>query len=101
MSQISFRSTYNEHQVEVVAGWDPPLQNYFLTVFDLDADEDESEVAWSAINNPDDEDYRSTDRLQAQLRSMELEAPEGFWDRVHRQERNVTHIFDDGVWVAK
>jgi len=98
MSQVLFKTTYEGRQAEVMAGWDNPVGNYFLTVFDLDADD---EVIWSAMDHPDREDFEGTDRLEAQLQSMGIEAPAGFWHRVHQQERNVIHVFSNGEWETK
>jgi len=81
-----------------MAGWDHPLKHYFLTILDLDVDEDESEIAWSTLAHPSELDIDSTNRLETQLETMGIEAPDGFWERVHRQERNVVHLFADGGW---
>ena len=104
MSQVKFTATLfwgskPDMLVEVMAGWDRPLQHYFLTVFDLDATDDESETLWSTLEYPDEAaDQAGTVRLQEQLKSMNITAPDGFWERVERNEGNVFHKFGDGVW---
>jgi hypothetical protein len=74
MSQILFFTTDGR---EVMAGWDRPCADYFLTVFDKD-----QEVIWSAITDWDEADRTSTTRLEAKLVELGIEVPEGFWDRV-------------------
>lgn len=99
MSQVFFRGVHKSRQVEVMAGWDPPLNRYFGTVFDLDATDDEDEVIWNTLYaDYSATDYSSTERLQKQLKDMGLEAPDGFWERVHRQEADAVYTHIDGSW---
>lgn len=96
MSQISFTTTYQGHPAQVVAGWDRPLQHFFLTVFDLRPDAPQ-ETFWDNLI-PSPEDAASTDRLRFQLDTMGIAAPEDFWRRVELREGNAVHAFKDGVW---
>ena len=98
MSQVKFKSPFAGKRVEIMAGWDQPFQQYFLTVFDLDAVGEE--CLWSTIRFPSDEDRHGTDRLRRQLDSMGISAPEGFWERVKRQEGDVFHSWKDGTWES-
>ena len=99
MSQVIFDSTHEGRRVSIMAGWDHPLQYFFLTVFNLDADEDtESDILWGTLGHPDPRDKEGTERIREQLKIMNLEPPKGFWDLLHRQERNVIHVYEEGVW---
>jgi len=100
MSQVTFKTVINGKRVEVMAGWDRPLRHYFLTVFDMDASDDEPETVWSTIDFPSAGDSLSTVRLEAKLLDMGIQAPEGFWERAHRQEGNVCHTYDKGAWTT-
>jgi len=40
MSRISFATNYENEQVEVIAGWDNPLQTFFLDILVDDENED-------------------------------------------------------------
>lgn len=100
MSQVKFETTYRDKPVEVMAGWDPPLKNYFMTVFDLDPDADQ-ETVWSAIEHPDVRDYEGTERLDAQLAIMGIQTPEGFWEKVRLNEGNTKHVFMGGKWHTR
>jgi len=98
MSQVTFKSTYRDRRIEVMAGWDRPLRHYFLTVFDLDASDDDPETVWSTLESPSALDNTSTERLRKKLGSMDISVPEGFWERVERQEGNAVHAYENGNW---
>lgn len=98
MSQVTFKTKIGEQNVEIMAGWDRPLRHYFLTIFDLGAQVDDRETVWSTLEEPSPADNRSTERLRAKLSEYGITAPDGFWDRVHRQEGNSVHMFKDGAW---
>jgi hypothetical protein len=93
MSQVSFKVFKDGEELQVVAGWDYPLQTYFLTVFDNDDD-----VVWATLDHPSVMDCHSTDRLSKQLTSMGVDVPAEFWERVQRKERNVIHSYVAGIW---
>lgn len=90
MSQVFFQGIYNNRQVEVMAGWDALTKRYFTAVFDL------NEAVWNSLREPDID--LNTERLQRQLKNMGLEVPDGFWERVHRQEGDMIHTFVNGKW---
>jgi hypothetical protein len=92
MSQIMFNATTKDGiPVEVRAGWDPPLQDFFLTIF---RDSEEEEVLWSAIDFPSQQDKDSTDRLKQVLSDFGVSAPTEFWKLVEtKHEGNFTHRF--------
>jgi hypothetical protein len=100
MSQVTFKAKLGSNvPVEIMAGWDRPLRHYFLTVFLVDAVDDHgSDVWWSTMEHPSAADNDGTERLQHKLTEHGIVAPEGFWERVHRQEGNVVHVFANGAW---
>lgn len=54
MSQIYFNSKLKDgRDVEVMTGWDRPLQHFFVTLFDPFAGEDDEEVIWSSMDDPE------------------------------------------------
>ena len=91
MSQIKFQATYQGKPCEVMAGWDAPCQEYYLTVFDLDPEAAE-EVVWSTIDFPDESQAYETGYLRQRLGVMGIKTPKGFWEMVERREGNVTHV---------
>jgi hypothetical protein len=103
MSQVTFKTTITVEgkakRVEVMAGWDRPLHHYFMTVFDLDAGDDDPETVWDSINSPSVADSQGTARIRAKLYGLGIDPPEGFWELVHRQEGNVLHAYEDGAWA--
>ncbi len=92
MSRVTFKTAVHE----VIAGWDRPLQEFFLTVFELD---NEDWPVWSTLDEPSMFDKETTDHLQVVLEAdLQVEAPEGFWERVNAREGNVQHVFKNGEW---
>ena len=74
MSQVKWNTkwtspTGKEYRVEVMGGWDNPLQGYFLTIFNLDADGDddcEEDVLWDSMSK-DGYPFKSTAPLETAL----------------------------------
>lgn len=98
MSQVKFKAQYKSKPVEVMGGYDRPLKDFYLTVFD-ESEDAEEETVWSTLSHPSQVDLKSTLRLRTQLMEMGIEAPEGFWERVELKEANVNHVFKNGAWV--
>lgn len=97
MSQVKFDGvTKDGVAIEVMAGWDHPCREYFVTLFYKEPPEDEEEVLYSTISG--DTDCATTEALKAKVASFGIETPEGFWERVELNERNVGHNFHDGSW---
>jgi hypothetical protein len=91
MSQVLFRGVLsNNTPVEVMAGWDHPLQHFYLTIFDLSEDAEE-ETVWSTIAYPNTADSKGTARLRAKLVEMGLRAPPTFWELVEKKEGNAQY----------
>lgn len=90
MSQIKFTTQYKGKHVEVMGGWDVPLRHYHLTIFNLDATEDEDEVIWcnlNALGFPGSlEPYRKL------LATMGIEVPASFWEECEKREGNVVKV---------
>jgi hypothetical protein len=103
MSQVKFHATTNQDVlVEVMAGWDRPLKEFYMTLFfaGQEADDpDSDEALWSTIGECGLEDYPDTKRIREKLAQFGITAPEGFWDRVELQEANVIHTFKDNAWT--
>lgn len=95
MSQVKFKAVTESGPVEVMGGWDRPLSEFYMTIFDLATDA-EDETVWASMFGPSP---KTTAPLRAQLVQMGIEAPEEFWDRVERREANVTHVYADGKWT--
>jgi len=96
MSQVRFKTTYEGKNVEVMAGWDNPLQYYHLTIFNLD-DPDE-EVIFSGMDHWGFS-TKSPDRLHEQLQMMGIESPVGFAERVQKKLGNVFMTWDGENWI--
>lgn len=92
MSQIKFSSVLNGKNVQIMAGWDRPLKEYFMTIFDLDSNDDD-EVIWSSMDDYSDDDQISTKRLRNILNSKNIEVPKGFWEKVELKEGNIFYNF--------
>jgi len=82
MSRISFNSYFKNKNVEVVAGWDHPLQTFFLDILD----QNENCIYSSMENSP--AFYQNTNELEKFLAENDIIAPENFWDFVNRKQRN-------------
>jgi len=99
MSQVKFKTSYQGKPCEVMAGWDRPLAEFYMTLFDLDPEADD-ETFWSAIAFPSDVDRKSTLRLRTKLVEFGITPPDGFWERVERREANVTHVLTPTGWES-
>jgi hypothetical protein len=96
MSQVTFYTEYNGKRVEVLGGWDRPLQHFFLTVLSANDDDDDDD-GYDYVTSI--EDSRTTHKLREKLDKLSIKAPEEFWSRIERKEGNVTHkLCDDGAW---
>ena len=92
MSQVSFKTQYMGFAVEIVAGWDEPLQYYHLTVFDNRADAEE-EYIFSCLDTPNPFAAKTTERWKAKLIEMNIKIPDGFWERVEKKEADDIYSF--------
>lgn len=92
MSRVSFSTqTHN-----VVAGWDRPLAEFFMSV--VSRDDEDDEPVWSSIYEFSTLERQTTDRLKKVLGTLGIEAPEEFWERVELRESNVAHFHSDKGW---
>lgn len=86
MSQVKFPAVVSVDgvltEVDVTAGWDRPMKEYFMSVLVVEPADDQDEVVWSAMYHPDKSDKLGPERLELQLRRMEIEPPPDFWDMV-------------------
>lgn len=99
MSQVKFKTSYQGKPCEVMAGWDRPLAEFYMTLFDLDPEVDE-EVVWSTLDAPDESLAHETGYLRQRLGIMGITPPDGFWERVERREANVTHVLTPTGWES-
>ena len=111
MSQVKWKTRWTppgsdkEYRVEVMGGWDNPLQGYFLTIFNLDADGDddgEEDVLWDSMSK-DGYPFKSTAPLETALSELGIDAPMDskgidFWEIVSFQEGNVLYNYHNGEW---
>lgn len=91
MSQVHFKTTLNGKNIEVVGGWDRPLQSYHFTIYDLDSEEKEvlycntedSKLFEFACFTPTNEHFKAV------CGKMGLELPEHFWILVSLKAGNL------------
>lgn len=83
MSRISYKIPYKATTVEVVAGWDNPLNTFFLDVIDAD---DEDKIIYSSMSDPNTD--ASLDALACVLHDLDIITPENFWSMVAKKQKN-------------
>jgi len=98
MSQVSYKTTHNGGNVEVVGGWDHPLGNYHLTVFDLDAPETAfTDVLYCQLDRYPIGQPKELKLLKEDLETLGITVPESFWEMCEKKEGNVMHsVSEDG-----
>jgi hypothetical protein len=99
MSQVKFKTNHPWFPVEVVCGWDNPLQYYHFTIFDLRPNR-EDECVYSCLDQLEPFKEITTDKWKAKIKEFDIEVPEGFWERVELKESNTIHYFKDGKWYS-
>lgn len=100
MSQVCYLTKDKTGRtLEVVSGWDKPLQQYFMTLFDTDRDD---QPVWTALSNPSPEDAVGVDRFKRMLVLRQLDVPQDYWEVVQRQEGNLRYTWDQehNTWVC-
>jgi hypothetical protein len=92
MSRVTFLAGH----LEVVAGWDRPLQGFFLSIFSRYPSE---EILYDSLEDPATLAgfMPDTGYFKAKLLEHGLSAPGGFWERVELREANVEHVFSSGI----
>lgn len=90
MSQINFKAEYKGQVVEVMTGWDHPLQYYHLTLFDSNG-----ESIWCNLDQPQ-AFPKSLATIKNWLSGLEIQAPIGLWKLIEKHERNVNYVYEDG-----
>lgn len=83
MSRISFHTTYQDQEVEVVGGWDNPLGTFFLDVI---KDDDEDNLVYSSMNELDNPSIEELSRI---LSNLNIFVPENFWAMISKRQGNV------------
>jgi hypothetical protein len=99
MSQVSYKTVYDGRNVEVVGGWDAPLNSYHLTVFDLDApDTAYTDVIYCQLDSFPMGQPRTLGPLKEALQDIGLTVPNSFWVACEKQEGNVLYsVSEDGI----
>lgn len=99
MSQVKFQTTYKGKRAEVMAGWDRPLSYYHLTVFNLDAEDDDDECFYSGMDG-DPFAIKTIGPLKAKLAELGIKPPAGFWEHVEQKAGNIFVRYVDGQWLV-
>jgi len=86
MSQVYFKANHNGKRVEVMSGYDPPLNYFFLTVFKVDLNDEEEDLLWSELDHFGFDELRTTEPLKKVLNDLEIVPPDNFWETVELQE---------------
>ena len=79
MSRHTFHTTHNDRPVEVAAGWDRPLQGFYMTILYLDNDEiwdKDDEYAFNNLDTKDPWPAQFNDYV-LMLKDMGITCPEG------------------------
>jgi hypothetical protein len=110
MSQVKWKTKWTnpegkEYRVEVMGGWDRPIQDYHLTIFNLDASDDEEDVLWDSMSQGG-YPFKSTAPLETALSELGIDAPMDskgidFWEIVNFQDGNVVYNYSNGEWVKR
>ena len=99
MSQVRFKTKADDgREFDVLAGWDRPLREFFLTVFVLEDGVEADEPYWSGLDEFDRDKAKDTVQLRKALLDLGIEPPSGFWERVELREGNVMHHHHNGEW---
>ena len=98
MSQVSYKTMHDGHSVEVVGGWDNPLQNYHLTVYDLDApDTAYTDVIYCQLDYFPMGQPKELGPLKEALSDLGITAPDSFWEACAKKEGNTMYsVSEDG-----
>lgn len=96
MSQHSFETTYKGRPISIVAGWDKPLQGFYLFIELLDAtgDDDEEEEDYYLYSNLGDAELAAYyglpptfDYFVNKLTSFGLKIPDRMYDEIMKDQR--------------
>lgn len=94
MSQVKFETIYDGKNIEVVGGYDPPLNFYHFTIYNLDQEDD---IIWCNLSQ-----YMAfptnNDRYKELVKEMGIEVPEGFWELCEKKKGNVFYQWDGESW---
>jgi hypothetical protein len=97
MSQHFYNTQFQEKDIQVMLGWDRPLQRFFLVITyqneqDYDEDDDFGEVVYSNLNDknlPDgDPKYQSLDYFKSVLSYFEILLPNEMLLNVYKDKLN-------------
>ncbi len=95
MSRISFHSFLDNIPVEITAGWDHPLQTYWIDIVEL---YDEDNVIYSSMTMVDG--YFSLVNIQEVIKDYQLTVPDTFWKMVEPKAGNIIYHFKDSACIT-
>ncbi|QKG59122.1 hypothetical protein GKZ68_20790 (plasmid) [Hymenobacter sp. BRD128] len=72
--------------LRIDAGWDRILQHFFLTIWQLDAQGNQAEMLYTTLSEPRGGGLQSLDELIEKVEAHQVEAPEGFYERLYLDE---------------
>jgi hypothetical protein len=101
MSQIFFMSKYYYDRVQVMTGWDRPLQHFFLTLLNPAAKEDEEEVVWSSMSDIGSDlggGYPDSEKIIQLLDEMKIVYPDNLKETLDRHRAE--NIGNERVWLS-
>lgn len=84
MSRHIFETTHQGQRVQVVLGWDRPLQYVFMTVENLSASDDEGRFLYSNLDEGVEPGELTLDHFRSVLRGLGLNVPEMMFAEVDR-----------------
>lgn len=101
MSRHIVTTTYQNRPIEVVAGWDRPLQYYFLTIQFLDIPEENDDQPGFLYSNLDDSP-QDLPYYQAITTHYQIALPATFWSSIEEDGRlnrgnRIVRYRDDGT----
>ena len=94
MSQHVFKTKYKNRPVMVLAGWDRPLQGFFLVVSRVNAKGREEGCVFSNLECQESHP-KSFDPFRAKLQNLGIEIPDG---RENCGNKRVIHEVKEGVY---
>lgn len=101
MSQIKFHhQTEDNITLEILAGWDYPLQYHFMVIFEMEKQEDgsllDTKTIWTNLNYPKSR-YHMNFYMNI-LKLFKINPPDGFRELCEKNERNAEYIWENNQW---
>lgn len=112
MSRHSYSAIYSNRKVEVTIGFDRPLQEFFMTIqylepsgTEAEEEDEESDIVYSNLSDPDAPCIRDLAYFRAKLRSLDITVPESMLREVqndadHQVGNRIVRHFEDGTMAG-